>query len=298
MPDNGPLRSAAWRGVFALPLPLRRRVLYTYYHRRLPNLSHPRTFTEKINWRVLHDRRPVIGMTCDKLRVKEQAERVGVKVARTLWSGTDVCELARADIAGRWVLKPNHRSQLVHFGSGSVTDTEGLQQITKGWLEEREGVGLGEWAYTQARPLLLVEEMLGGGAKPPPDYRFFAYGPDVRYVQVETGKPDDHRRRFYTMNWEPLEYRQMYPLAEPIPRPENFTRMVEAASALGAAFDFIRVDLYNIDGEIYLGELTPYPTGGMVPFTPRSFDLELGSHWQLPSKRALRATGASHQVDH
>lgn len=288
MDEPSAARQLAWSAVFALPLPVKRRALYAYYHRRIPDFTSPRSFTEKINWRILHDRRPKIARTCDKLRVKELAERAGVQAPQAIWSGTDVRELAAVPMPDRWVLKPNHRSQLFHFGFGPATDTAELQCITHGWLSEREGVGLGEWAYTKARPLLLAEQMLGDGTEPPLDYRFFTYGPDVRYVQVDTGKPGV-RRRFYSKDWEPLEVRQRYPMADPIPCPENFERMMSAASMLGREYDFMRVDLYNVAGDIYLGELTPYPTGGLASFTPRSFDLELGSWWQLPLLQDVRS---------
>ncbi len=56
-----------------LPLPARRRYLYLAGHRRLPRLRNPRTFTEKISWRILHDRRPTLAWTCDKLAMKDYA---------------------------------------------------------------------------------------------------------------------------------------------------------------------------------------------------------------------------------
>ena len=58
--------------------------------------------------------------------------------------------------------------------------------------------------------------------------------------------------------------------------------MLAIASGLGRSFDFMRVDLYNVDGEIFFGELTPYPGSGINRFVPASFDSELGAKWELP----------------
>jgi hypothetical protein len=58
--------------------------------------------------------------------------------------------------------------------------------------------------------------------------------------------------------------------------------MVELAGCIGRPFDFMRVDLYNVDGALYLGELTPYPGGGLEPFEPRNLDVDMGAAWQLP----------------
>lgn len=269
-----PLKKAALRAVFHLPLPLRRHVLYLRNQGRVGNFRRPRYFTEKINRRIIKDRRPLLAWTCDKLLVKDEAQRHGLAAPRTLWSGTDVAELAHRPLPDRWVLKPNHRSALVHFGAGSAPDADQLRAITAGWLESLQGEDLGEWAYTQARPMLLVEEMLGDGTKAPSDFRFFTFDGVVRCVQYESDAHGDHTRRFYTPEWGPLDVRQVFPLAAPVPKPKNYEQMLQAAAAIGAPFDFVRVDLYNIDGDIYLGEVTPYPTGGLMPFEPRSFDLD------------------------
>ena len=42
-------------------------------------------------------------------------------------------------------------------------------------------------------------------------------------------------------------------------------------------FKFVRVDLYNICGEIYFGELTFYPASGYGKFTEEKWDIELGN---------------------
>jgi hypothetical protein len=60
--------------------------------------------------------------------------------------------------------------------------------------------------------------------------------------------------------------------------------MLAIAAELGAEFDFIRVDLYDVPGKVFFGEVTPYPGGGLKRFVPASFDTELGACWQLPAR--------------
>ena len=38
--------------------------------------------------------------------------------------------------------------------------------------------------------------------------------------------------------------------------------MIEIAERLGEGVDFVRVDLYDVDGRVVFGELTNYPAGG------------------------------------
>jgi hypothetical protein len=61
-----------------------------------------------------------------------------------------------------------------------------------------------------------------------------------------------------------------------IAKPKNYHTMLALAEELSQPFDFVRVDLYNIDGKIYFGELTHYPRSGYTDI-PYEFDLRLGN---------------------
>ena len=134
-------------------------------HGYRPPTLRPRTFTDKLNWRISWDRRELLAPTCDKLAMKEAAARSAgdlVRVPRTLWAGTDVAELADVHLPGRWVLKPNHTCARVLFGEGPA-DPLALAAATEGWLDERYWRKSDEWAYRRARPPLLGEGGGGGG---------------------------------------------------------------------------------------------------------------------------------------
>jgi hypothetical protein len=262
---------------------MRRRVLYTRFHHRAPRLRHPVLFTEKVQWRILNDRRDLIGLSCDKLKSKAVAEAAGVRVPRTYWHGTDVRELADVALPEHWVLKPNHRSGLVHFGSGSP-DIDMLLGLTRDWLLDRQFLEEGEWGYSQAEPGLFVEESLGEPGQPPLDHRFYVFDGEPKLIQVDTSRYTGSSRRFYTPDWEPLGARTgVVPVCAVRPRPACLGEMVAAAGRLGAPFDFMRVDFYVVDDDIVFGEFAAYPASGIKPFHPRDLDRLLGSYWRLPS---------------
>jgi hypothetical protein len=282
-PSVGPLRARIGRLAYRLPLRMRRWVLYTRFQHRPPRLRHPVTFTEKVQWRILNDRRELIGLVCDKLKSKAMAEVAGVRVPRTYWHGTDVRELADVALPEHWVLKPNHRSGLVHFGRGPP-DTEMLRELTRDWLRERQFVEEGEWGYSQAAPALFVEETLGEPGHPPRDYRLYVFEGEPKLIAVETSRYTGTSRRCYTPDWEPLQARvEGIPFCEVEPRPGCLEEMLAAAGRLGAPFDFIRVDFYLVDGEVVFGEFAAYPGSGIRRLQPRDLDRLLGSYWHLPS---------------
>ncbi|HEV2639116.1 MAG TPA: ATP-grasp fold amidoligase family protein [Actinocrinis sp.] len=284
------LRGMAGPLVYRLPTGLERRLLFVYHNRKLPHFSKPVTFSDKVNWRILHDRRPLLEWTCDKLAMKDYAEKAGLerlRAPRTIWSGSDLSELRTADLSEHWVLKPNHRSGLIYFGTGPA-DLRELSTVTATWLDPFESSKMREWAYATARPLFLVEELLGPPGSPPPDYKIFVFDGQPDLIEM-VNRYDGNQQRLYRADWTPLDVlygpQEIAPIA---PRPPELDRMLDIARRLGEPFDFIRVDLYDlsdVDGSIVFGELTPYPCGGLERFRPASFDVELGRKWQLPTLR-------------
>jgi hypothetical protein len=276
--------------MYKLPSAPGRRALYMYHHRRLPHLRNPSTFNEKMNWRILYDRRPILEWTCDKLAMKEYAaDCSAVRVPRTYWSGTDLDSLAEVELPEDWVLKPNNRSGQVYFGHGKP-QTDQLKQVSANWLHSFEGEDLHEWAYLKARSLLLVEERIGSPELAPPDYKFFVFNGEVALVQVDTDRHTAHRRRLYLPDWTPLEATYgSYELGPSDPPPANLSEMLDIARRLGKPFDFIRVDLYSVVNEVFFGEVTPYAGSGLEGFVPVSLDGFLGTKWVLASQQSTEA---------
>jgi hypothetical protein len=268
--------------IYKLPAPSSRRALFVCYNRRVPHFRNPVTFSEKINWRILNDRRPLLEWTCDKLAMKERVRAVpGLSMPRTLWVGTSPRELEDVELPEHWVLKPNHRSGPVYFGHGRP-DTASLTAITREWARSAQAEDMHEWAYEKARPLLLAEELLGVPGSPPPDYKFYVFAGRPAAVLVVVDRHSKHQLRFYLPDWSPLEVSSSnHPLAPVEPPPTNLDQMLMIASEIGRPFDFMRVDLYNINGDIVFGEVTPYAGSGLDCF-PKPFDIELGSNWELP----------------
>jgi len=90
---------------------------------------------------------------------------------------------------------------------------------------------------------------------------------------------------FYDLDWNLLPFTRIYPITdEPIAKPKNFDRMIEISKELAKEFPFVRVDFYETadSEEIFIGEMTFYPGGGLEPFQPVDWDYKLGEMLELP----------------
>lgn len=68
---------------------------------------------------------------------------------------------------------------------------------------------------------------------------------------------------------------------ERIGKPKNYNKMIDIVRKLSEGFKHIRVDLYNIDGKIYFGELTFYHWGGISLIEPIEWDTKIGKLLRL-----------------
>jgi hypothetical protein len=275
-----------WHAFAALPLWGRRQLLFFGYLRRIGHLRRPRTFNEKVNWRILNDRREILAWTCDKLRTKAVAEKLGINVVPTLWAGTDVRELASMDLPPHWVLKPNNRTGLVFFGQSRAVDFDAIHRLSQIWESDTRVIAKGEWAYTRADPGFLVEERIGPIPGAPTDYKVFVFDGVPYMISVDQDRFVNHLVAYYSPEWQLMPFRDKHQKQREAPRPECLDEILEVASTVAAGFDFLRVDLYDENGRVYLGEVTPYSGAGLEPFLPRSADLEVGSVWRLPDLRS------------
>ena len=238
-----------------LPLTWRRYFVHAVRHRRLLHLRQPRTFSEKLAWRMVYDRRDMFRPTCDKMAMKELAlERAGdlVRVPRTVWSGTDVAELVR---------------------------------VTDGWLDEENWQKMGEWAYSFAESTLVVEELIGEPGQSLLDYKFDVFDGVVRTLVIHAGRFENHRRYIFYRDFTRVQAQFVGDTLDPdekFEKPKDYDRMIEAAERIAAGFDYLRVDLYYVGGEIWFGETTPYQGNATHTFRPADWDRQLGEFWTLP----------------
>ena len=115
------------------------------------------------------------------------------------------------------------------------------------------------------------------------DYKIFCFNGEIDSVMVCTGREKGHPDfYFYDRNWNRLYYQhENLEKQESIPRPSCFDEMLSLASILCKGFTHIRVDLFEVDGNIYFGELTFFDSSGFDTEISYKTDLMWGSKMKL-----------------
>jgi hypothetical protein len=118
------------------------------------------------------------------------------------------------------------------------------------------------------------------------DYKFFCFNGIPKMLFIATDRPYDTRFDFYDVKFNHLPFKQGHPLASRIiNKPKGFDEMVEFAIKLSKNIPHVRVDVYDINGKIYFGELTFTHFSGNLPFESEKWDYEVGTWLNLPEER-------------
>lgn len=251
-----------------------------------PDLRNPRTYNEKLAWRILNDRNPLLPLTTDKVAVRDYvAAKAGSDLLVPLVGVyRQAEEIPWPELPDRFVLKASHGCNMnLIVLDKSAHDFGAVRKLASGWLARNYYDGSREWAYRQIPPRLIIEELLvDERGRLPIDFKFLVFAGRVAAVRVHLDRYGDHRVNFYDSELNLLPVRQEFATDPSYVPPPEITDMAKVAERLAADFDYARIDLYSMGGAIRFGEITHYDGNAKQRFRPADYDLELGQLWQLP----------------
>lgn len=145
-----------------------------------------------------------------------------------------------------------------------------------------------EYQYKNIKPKIICEEFISDNMQVPIDYKIYCFNgvPDLTLVCKDRFKKDSHKAKYFYFDkdWNFIRYNKGDELIKnpDIPKPQNFDKMLEIAKELSKDFLFSRIDLYNIQGKIYFGEITLTPNSGFDPDITKEADLYFGEKLKIP----------------
>jgi len=259
-----------------IPDKLYLQLLYYKHFHKFINFKNPCSFNEKLQWLKLNDRKPIYTTFVDKLKMKEWLREVlGQDLTIPtlgIWDKPEDIEFEK--LPNQFVLKWNH-------DSGSIVICKDKKKFNKKLAVEKLNFGYKvngfwygrEWPYLKVPPKVFAEPYLEDCVtKELRDYKLFAFNGEVKLLLVASERQKqgvDTKFDFYDMNLKHINMQNQHKNAAIAPEvPMSFPVMREIASKLSEGLAHLRVDFYEVDGKVYIGELTLYHGSGLMTFSP------------------------------
>lgn len=265
-------------------------IVYFRHFKKFIDFDNPKTFNEKIQWLKLNYRKEEYTNLVDKYRVKQYITKlIGEEyVIPTLGVWKNVDDIDFKSLPEKFVLKCNNDSG----GIVICKNKKDFDEVkAKSFLKERlknNGYWYGrEWPYKNVKPCIIAEKYMEDSiSKDLKDYKFFCFNGSMEFFDIDIDRFIEHRANYYDRNGNFLPFGKTYcppDYTKKIEMPKNLDKMIELAETISHNTVLSRIDFYEIDRQVYFGEITFYPGSGFSPFTDEKWDYKLGDMIDLPN---------------
>lgn len=248
------------------------------------NLDQPKTYNEKLQWLKINYKIPIMTKMVDKFLAKNFAANIigseYIVKSYGVWKKFEDIDFDK--LPKQFVLKTTHdQGGVVLVSDKKNFDKKSAEKKIKKHLKFKHFYLTREWPYKNVEPRIMAEALLVdreiGDLY---DYKFYCFHGEPKIMYLAHGRQKDIcYLDFYDMDFNKLDISRpgYFQSSKNFKIPENWELMKELAKKLSLGFPHLRVDFYNINGKVYLGELTFFQGGGLMPFSPQDWDDKLGS---------------------
>lgn len=249
------------------------------------DFDNPRSFNEKLQWLKLNDRSELYTSLVDKFEVRKYVEKkIGSAVLNKCYGVyNSIDDINIEALPEKFVLKTTH-------DSGGVIICKNKSEIN--WKKEMLKFKIRlknnyyylsrEYHYKNVMPRIICEALIEDKNNNLMDYKLFCFNGKVKFIQVDTERFTCHKRNFYNLEWELLDFEMNYEHSNiKIEKPNKLSKMIEYAEILSESMKFCRVDFYLVDESIIFGELTFFPEAGYCKFYPEEYDYIIGKYLHI-----------------
>lgn len=254
------------------------------------DLENPKTFSEKLQWLKLYNRRPEYTAMVDKADAKNIVSSIiGKKYTIPtigIWDRFE--DIDFDNLPNQFVLKTTHGSGgVIVCKNKNVLDMKSVRKELVYSLKHNYFPYGREYPYKKIKPRLIAEQfMVDESEIELKDYKFFCFDGEPKALFIASDRQEHNTSfDFFDLKFTHLPFTNGYKnSSNQLQKPQNLEQMIDVAKRLSKGIPHVRIDLYNINGEIYFGEFTFFHWGGTMPFVPENWDDKFGSWINLPSK--------------
>ena len=261
--------------------------MFYYKNGYYPNIKNPKTFAEKVLWLKLYYEDKRITICSDKYNGKKYIDDIlgpGYTVP-VIKRYDNVCDICLEDLPERFVLKANWCTGYnIIVTDKTNVDIEEIRAKLDFWQLPWKSSYYGSfnWGYKDMKPIIFAEEYLDIPNNTT-EYKLFCFNGKVNFFLVEAdyfGKNPE--RGYYDREWNELPFQiEKIKKATGLEKPDTYEEMIRIAETLAKPFPYVRIDFYDIEGKLYVGEMTFYSGGGFSKIYPTEWDLKLGEQLDI-----------------
>ena len=257
--------------------------------KRLLNLKKPKRFTEKLQLYKLFYRDPVMKQCVDKYDVREYIAKQGHKDILIdclgIYSSPDEIDFNK--LPNEFVIKDTlgggGNSVIIVKDKCKLNIPNCINQM-QNWVNEpndKKHPGR-EWVYEGHKHRIIIEKYIEADPEKVGliDYKFFCNYGVTKFLYVVADRVLGKTAGFGVFSPDfkqmPVSRADESPLKRKILKPNNYDELKNIAEFLAKPFPEARIDLYDVNGKIYFGEITFFDGSGYMTFTPDEYDIKLG----------------------
>lgn len=264
------------------------KVMYRILMKKKLNLKNPKTFNEKINWLKLYKypNDSLVIKCSDKYEVRSYVESKGLSNILNELYGVynNVEEIEWENLPQKFVLKCNHGCGYnIICDNKEILDVSESKKKIKDWMKEDFGKVSCEPHYSKIERKIICEKYLAENIL---DYKFFCFKGEPEFLYISRAVSGSHhglKADFFNLEGVKMSFRRTDHESfdiEPAMM-KNLAQAKEICRILSKDFEFVRVDLFEVEDKIYFSELTFTPSTGMMPLEPEKYDYNLGQKIEI-----------------
>lgn len=254
------------------------------------DLDNPVHLSEKLQWLKLNCHDDIQTDLVDKYKVKKIVGNIiGEQyIIKNLGVWDDVSSIDFEKLPNQFVMKCTHNSGkgLCVCDDKNKLNIRKVKHVLKKALAEDYYLLYREWPYKNVTRRIIAEEYLhNSDGSPLVDYKFYCFGGKPRYFMYSIGEAEHNvKNHKFDMDYHSIDHlfkKKAAIEAKDIILPSNISEMVDIVNKLCSNFKHVRVDLYNIDGKIYFGEMTFYTNGGFISIDSEEYSDKMAGYIEI-----------------
>lgn len=276
---------------------IRRWVIEQLYYSvigRFPNLDNPKSLNEKMQWMRFNYHDPLMTKCVDKYTFKDYIkEKIGEEYVVPLYGVWDnVNDIDFEKLPDKFAIKTTWGwgdLQNILVKNKKSLNIHKVRAMLSNWLQEWNNYYYQsfEWDSKDIKPRIIAEKLLEPSSGEIVDYKFYCYNGKCKHFLICKDRKTKTKYINYDLNLNCIKLSpNSYVDNKKFVKDAAFDLMFSLAEKLSKPFPLVRVDFYDVDGKIYVGEMTFSPGGGFNTYF-EEWDNKLGELLQLPERNVF-----------